>query len=51
MHGGLEWRVLFIVTICRPWTRRCDFVMKENDISLAEGPLVANIIHSVGEVI
>ncbi|OMP00911.1 reverse transcriptase [Corchorus capsularis] len=50
LHGDVEWRVIFIVTLWRLWTRRCDFVMKNGEIGLEEGALVALILHSAGEV-
>ncbi|OMO76456.1 hypothetical protein COLO4_25560 [Corchorus olitorius] len=48
--SGVEWRIVFAVTLWRLWTRRCDFVMKNEEVSLEVSPLLVNIMDTVKEL-
>ncbi|OMP13101.1 hypothetical protein COLO4_02274, partial [Corchorus olitorius] len=50
MHGGIEWRIVFVVTLWRLWTRRCSFVMKDEETDLGVEPFLANVMQTAMEV-
>ncbi|OMP01704.1 reverse transcriptase [Corchorus capsularis] len=49
-YASIEWRIIFAVTLWRLWTRRCDFIMKSEDVSLEANPLISNIMDTAKEV-
>ncbi|OMO58212.1 hypothetical protein COLO4_34798 [Corchorus olitorius] len=46
----IEWRIVFAVTLWRLWTRRCDFIMKNEEVSLEMSPLISNVMGTAKEV-
>lgn len=46
LHSGVEWRIIYAVSLWRIWTRRCDYIMKDEEVSLEVSPIVLNIMYA-----
>lgn len=50
LFSGVEWRIIFAITLGRLWTIRCSYTMKDEDTSLETHSILANIMSSAIEV-